>query len=317
MSKTRVGLGLAAIGRPDYINIRQTKTDKSLDVFRANAYKVLNEAYQLGIRDFDVAPSYGYGEDFLMQWKNKRDLKQLSISTKWGYTYVADWEIGYTGKHEIKEHSLNKLNEQWVKSKLFLPELSIYQIHSATFESGVLQNVAVLERLFELKQKHRLKIGISTSGVNQKEVIQFAEGISINGSTLFDSYQVTYNIFEQSTFETLTSLIKNGKTVIIKEALANGRIFPNDSFPNYKTAHNILAQLSKKYNVGMDAIALRFTIDHLKPELVLSGASNIIHLTSNLKSLNFELTNEDLQKLKSLSVDASSYWTERSKLAWQ
>jgi hypothetical protein len=38
-----------------------------------------------------------------------------------GYTYVANWELDFSGAHEVKEHSLNKLLEQWQVSKNYNP----------------------------------------------------------------------------------------------------------------------------------------------------------------------------------------------------
>jgi hypothetical protein len=40
-----------------------------------------------------------------------------------GYTYVANWELGFSGTHEVKEHSLDKLLEQWQISKNLQPAL--------------------------------------------------------------------------------------------------------------------------------------------------------------------------------------------------
>lgn len=315
---TSLGLGLAAIGRPDYINIRATKPlDKSIEAFRQKALKVLDEAYNLGIRHFDVAASYGYGEQFLLDWTSSRLYRDITISTKWGYTYMANWEIGYSGKHEIKEHSLNKLNEQWQFSKQFLPHLNIYQIHSATLDSGVLSNIEVHKRLFELKQNYGFKIGISTSGANQAEIIDAAESISVGGQSLIDSYQVTFNILEQSTFKTLARLKANSKTMIIKEALANGRIFPWYKSERYSETYRLLEQLSEEFKVGIDAIALRYVIDTISPNLVLSGASNLNQLHSNMDCLKIELPLEVLEKLSELSCNSSAYWTERSNLTWQ
>jgi aryl-alcohol dehydrogenase-like predicted oxidoreductase len=315
---TLLGLGLAAIGRPDYINIRSKNgLDKSIGAFEQNAFKVLDKAYDLGIRHFDVAASYGYGERFLMNWHYRRKHSDISISTKWGYTYMANWEIGYSGKHEIKEHSLNKLNEQWSFSKRFLPSLNIYQIHSATLESGVLSNIEVLNRLNKIKQEHHLKIGISTSGPNQSDIISRAETVRISDLEVIDSYQVTYNIFEQSSFESLKNLMKKGKTVIVKEALANGRVFKNPDFPNYSKAYNLLDRLSMRYKVGVDAIALRFIIDTLKPNVVLSGASNIKELDANATCINIELDKADISELRNLQVEPKHYWLERANLAWQ
>ncbi|WP_299111676.1 aldo/keto reductase [uncultured Winogradskyella sp.] len=317
MSRTRIGLGLAAIGRPDYINIRFNNTiDKSIDAFKNNAFRILDEAYSLDIRDFDVAPSYGLGEQFLLEWNNSRDYKDVSLSTKFGYTYVANWEVGYKGKHEIKEHSLSKLNEQWAISKAFMPNLNIYQIHSATLDSGVLTNTDVLSRLSELKERYQLKIGITSSGPEQTKIIEEAQKIVFKDKALFDSYQVTYNIFEQSCHTILKQLLAEGKSVIIKEAMANGRVFRNKQFRAYLNNYDYLDNLSAKYNVGIDAVALRFVVDNLGPTIVLSGASNTNHLKQNLKAMSFELNDMELSQLKSFAISPKQYWQERSNLEW-
>lgn len=311
MIKAQIGLGLAALGRPDYINIRQNNNiDKSKTAFKTNAFEVMDLAYNNGVRYFDTAPSYGLGEQFLLEWAKVRQHKDLLLTTKWGYTYVANWELGYAGKHEIKEHSLSKLNKQWETSKELLPQLKIYQVHSATLESGILKDTSIHERLFQLKKEYGLQIGITTSGSNQSEVLNSAKDIAVSNELLFDSYQVSYNVFEQSAFDALQELKTKGKTIIIKEALANGRVLTN------KHAMKQLETLSKTYNVGPDSIALRFVIDTLQPTMVLSGASNPTHLAQNLKALDFKLSLDDLELLKSLKTESKTYWNERSDLAW-
>ena len=317
MSKTKIGLGLAALGRPEYINIRTDNSiDKSEEAFKNNAFSVLDEAYKLGVRYFDTAPSYGKGETFLQEWNAINNYSDAVLGTKWGYTYVANWELGFEGKHEIKEHTLDKLLEQWQVSKKMLPNLKYYQVHSATFESGVLENEAVLNQLHNIKKDTGLHIGITTSGANQSEVITSALNISIENEYLFDSFQVTYNILEQSTFSVLQEVLSQNKKVIIKEALANGRVFPNEKFKHYTKAYLILEQLSKKYKVGFDAIALRFVMDKLQPTYVLSGASNAQQLRENLKAMHFQLSKDELDMLESLHALNSDYWNERSDLIW-
>jgi len=263
-----------------------------------------------------VAPSYGLGEQFLLEWNNSRGYNDVNLSTKFGYTYVANWEIGFSRRHEIKEHSISKLNAQWEVSKALLPNLKIYQIHSATLDSGVLTNDAVLSRLNELKQKHGLKIGITSSGTEQVKIIEEAQKVIFDSEALFDSYQVTFNIFEQSCFDILKQLLASGKTIIIKEALANGRVFRNSKFLEYQSVYEYLEQLSEKYAVGIDAIALRFIMDYLEPSLILSGASNTNQVKQNLEALNFELSNDEISKLKSFAVSPQGYWQERSDLKW-
>ena len=317
MSKTKIGLGLAALGRPEYINIRTDHAiDKSEVAFQKNAYSVLDEAYKLGVRYFDTAPSYGRGEAYLTHWNSDRNYDDVVLGTKWGYTYVANWELGFNGKHEVKEHSLEKLLEQWEVSKQMLPKLAYYQVHSATFESGILENEAVLNQLYDIKIQTGLKIGISTSGANQNDVLEAALKVNINGDFVFDSFQVTYNVFDQSTFPILKAALAQGKTIIIKEALANGRVFPNKKFEHYQATYNVLENLSKKYKVGIDAIALRFVMDNLQPSYVLSGASDITQLNENLMALHFNFTAEELQLLNTLNVNPEAYWHERGNLNW-
>ncbi|WP_159022528.1 aldo/keto reductase [Formosa sp. L2A11] len=318
MSKhTKIGLGLAAIGRPEYINIKKEDIEQTEAVFQENAMQVLDDAYRFGIRYFDVAPSYGKGEQFLIDWHNSRHYPDVTLSTKWGYTYMANWELGYAGKHEIKEHSLSKLLEQWQVSQVLLPELKIYQVHSATLDSGIFTNTEVLEELHRIKKETDLQIGVSTSGANQVEIIETALGIQVEGEALFSSFQVTYNVFEQSTFKILKTLLSNNKTVIIKEALANGRVFPNENFQNYSAAYTYFNLLSKHYNVGVDAIALRFIIDSLQPDYVLSGALTSLQLQDNLKALTFQLTSENIHQLQIFASPSKAYWQERSALAWR
>lgn len=317
MKKTRIGLGLAALGRPEYINIRKiADADKSKSFYLENTLKVLDFAYDHGIRHFDTAPSYGLGENYLMQWNKKHRPEHAKLSTKWGYTYMADWNLGFDGKHEIKDHNLEKLNEQWAISKQLLPALTLYQIHSATFESGVFSNSQVLQKLYDIKKNTGLLIGATTSGANQDEVLRYAAEIKVNNEFLFDSFQVTFNVLETSTFEFLSDLISRGRTIYIKEALANGRVFRNSNFPHYKELYDYLNLLAHKYEVGIDAIALRFVIDFLGPAVVLSGASSEEQVKENLKALDFSLEKQELISLRRFSCSKESYWNERQKLVW-
>lgn len=312
-----IGLGTAAIGRPQYINIRENSNVKTFNKteFSIEGKVMLTQAYQKGIRHFDTAPGYGMAEQILLEWIEEFQPIDVKISTKWGYTYVANFDSSAI-VHEVKEHSLSKLNQQWETSKKFLPYLNIYQIHSATLDSGVLENEAVLDRLYELKNKYKITIGLSTSGEYQNEIIKKALSIQVNNEPLFDSFQVTYNIFNQQLLNIIKLLSQLGKKLIIKEALANGRVFPNNKFPNYNNIYLVLDALAAKYKVGIDAIALRFCEDTLKPYAVLSGASIASQLISNLEVSKFELLENEIEQLKSLAVSPREYWEERKLLEW-
>jgi aryl-alcohol dehydrogenase-like predicted oxidoreductase len=49
---------------------------------------------------------------------------------------------------------------------------------------------------------------------------------------------------------------------------------------------------------------------------VLSGASNMEHLESNLKMNTITLLEEELTELKNFRIESNSYWQERKQLAW-
>ena len=317
MTNSKIGLGTAAIGRPLYINIKRELAEKdfSMEAFQKKGNTLLEAAYDQGVRYFDTAPGYGMAEQLLIDWVKGKEDSSIEVATKWGYTYVANFDPKAT-QHEIKEHSLGKLNEQWESSKVLLPKLNSYQIHSATLETGVLENEQVLHRLAALKNEHNLIIGLTTTGDNQLEVLKKALDIEVDGKELFTLFQVTYNIFDQSLASLASTISEQNKRLVIKEAMANGRLFPNHKYPHYTTTYERLSQLAKKYNTGIDAIALRFCIDSIPIYKVLSGAAFDQHLVDNLKAHNFSLEAKDIAVLKEAAVDPKPYWNERKKLGW-
>lgn len=149
---SRIGLGMAALGRPGYINLGHAEdlnSNYDFAVMESHAHALLDVAWRNGIRYFDAARSYGAAEQFLSSWLAARAISPtaITIGSKWGYTYTAGWKTT-AEHHEIKDHSLATLNKQWQESKKLLGEyLKLYQIHSATLESGVLENREVLTEL--------------------------------------------------------------------------------------------------------------------------------------------------------------------------
>ena len=315
---TAIGFGTAAIGRPHYINLKALpkKADFDLASFKAYAAGMIQKAYETGIRYFDTAPGYGIAEEIVAEWLSHQNDPTIEVATKWGYTYTADFKPD-ARTHEIKDHSLVKLKEQWSTSKKLLPYLTTYQVHSATFESGILQNRVVLEQLAAIKEEYHLRIGITTSGANQNEVILAAMEVMMHDKELFDTFQVTYNIFDQRLGEIMPLIKAADLRLIIKEAMANGRIFRNEKFPHYELNYTLCEKLAQKYEVGVDAIALRFVIDSIGPHFVLSGANDLMQLDQNVKAESFQLTAEEIEQLIRLQCNTIDYWNERKNLVWQ
>jgi aryl-alcohol dehydrogenase-like predicted oxidoreductase len=62
-----LGLGLAALGRPAYINLgrqRDFGPDRNVARMERRCHEMLDAAYAAGIRYIDTARSYGLAESF-------------------------------------------------------------------------------------------------------------------------------------------------------------------------------------------------------------------------------------------------------------
>ena len=294
---TPIGLGLAALGRPGYITLDRAKdlgSDRSVAALERRSHEVLSAAYDAGIRYFDAARSYGFAERFLGSWLRERGLppKAITVGSKWGYTYVGDWQVE-ARVHEVKDHSLAALRRQIAESRALLGEyLDLYQIHSATLESGVLDDYAVLSELNALRVSG-LTIGMSVSGPRQADVIRRALAVSVDGVNLFQSVQATWNLLEPSAGPALAEAHQAGWGVIIKEALANGRLADRDQ-------HAIAAALANSW-----------------VDVVLSGAVTQAQVRNNVEALAMPLLPDELAALSKLAEPPDRYWKERSRLAWR
>ena len=115
------------------------------------------------------------------------------------------------------------LKKQWSESvSLLNGYIDLYQIHSATKESGILENNDVLEELARLRRQG-IRIGLSLTGPGQGEVLRKAMEIVFDGSRLFECVQATWNLLEQSAGPALAEAHAAGIGIIVKEVLANGR----------------------------------------------------------------------------------------------
>ena len=315
-----IGLGLAALGRPGYINLGHADDlshDYAVASMQTHAHQVLDAAWAAGVRYFDAARSYGRAEEFLGSWLQIRDIdaNEVTVGSKWGYTYTADWQID-ADKHEVKEHSLAVLSRQWPESQANLSGyLKLYQIHSATLDSGVLQNTDVLTRLAELKAEG-MAIGLSLSGAAQAETLDSAMAVAVDGVALFDCVQATWNILEPSAGACLQAAHDAGLGVIVKEALANGRLTLRNDNADFAHKLAIVQQQATRLETTIDALALAVVLAQPWVNVVLSGAATIEHLHTNLKAIDVVLDAEALTAVDGLAETPAVYWSTRGQLTW-
>ena len=311
---SRIGLGLAAVGRPAYITIGRDADltdDRSVDALRRRSHELLDAAMVAGIHYVDVARSYGLAEEFLGSWLAARpaDAVVPTIGSKWGYAYVGDWRLD-AEVHEVKDHSLAAFRRQLAETRAILGDrLSVYQVHSATLESGILEDRAVLAALADLAAEG-VGIGLSVSGPRQADVVRRALDVRLDGRNPFTSIQATWNVLEPSAEAALVEAHDAGWGVIVKEALANGRL------ARPETAPTALAAIAERSSVGLDAVAIAAAMARPWCDVVLSGAATVGQLESNLAALKVDLSPDELLELGTLREPAADYWAARSRLAW-
>jgi aryl-alcohol dehydrogenase-like predicted oxidoreductase len=307
---SRIGLGLAALGRPAYITSGRDSDlpDRSVAGLRARTVSMLDAAYDAGIRYFDAARSYGLAEEFLGGWLAGPGHLDAVAGSKWGYRYTGEWRLD-AERQEVKEHSLAMFTTQLAETRALLGDrLALYQVHSLTAESGLLGDRALLDALARLRDEGVI-IGLTTSGPGQADTLRRALGATAGGQPLFSAAQVTWNLLETSVAPAAAEAAAAGWTILIKEALGNGRLAPGDG-PDGPPAQ--IAEIAAARGVTADAIALAAALANPWASVVLSGAVTSRQLRANLAALAVG----DLPRLN-LAEPPGAYWQARSARPWR
>jgi aryl-alcohol dehydrogenase-like predicted oxidoreductase len=307
-----IGLGLAAVGRPGYINLGRDHDlgeNRSVETLRERTHELLDAAYAQGVRYFDAARSYGRSEEFLAGWlKSRPDVDDVVIGSKWGYTYTADWTTD-AEKHEVKDHTLATYERQRAETAELLGDrLDLYQIHSVTPDSPALTDKELHAKLAEAAAQG-LSIGFSTSGPAQADAIRAALAVTVDGEPLFRTVQSTYNVLETSAAPALAEAHDAGLTVIVKEGMANGRLAAEH-------APDAVRAIAEETGLGADAVALALVLRQPWAGVVLSGAATTAQLASNLHAAVIDLDEDQLTRLAALAEDPHVYWERRGQLPW-
>ena len=88
----RLGLGMAALGRPGYINLNRTAIlgdDRDVGMMQQQANAVMDKLFSLSaVPWLDCARSYGLSEKFVGEYLKSNKIKptDVYVSSKWGYS---------------------------------------------------------------------------------------------------------------------------------------------------------------------------------------------------------------------------------------
>ncbi len=298
-----IAIGTAALGRPAYINLGRDgalPAERTVEAMREACYEVLDAAYAAGIRWVDAARSYGRAEEFVSGWLASRGFTDVTVSSKWGYEYTADWRPD-AEVHEVKEHSLARFERQWAETGALL-DVDLYQVHSLTVDSPLFTDRELQAAMAGIG----VPLGFSTSGPKQADTIRRAFELEVDGRRLFSAVQSTWNILETSAAPALAEAHKSGARVMVKEVMANGRLAVQPP--------RAVADIANRALAGPDAVAMAAALAQPWADVVLTGAASVPQLYTNLVPV--ELDEPDRMLLADLAEDPAGYWDQRAHLAW-
>jgi aryl-alcohol dehydrogenase-like predicted oxidoreductase len=256
----------------------------------------------------DVARSYGRAEEFLADWLADRRHTDVTVSSKWGYTYVGGWRLDAT-MHEVKEHSASGFSRQWTESRELLGSaINLYQVHSLTEDSPLFTDEPLLRALAALTDDG-VRVGFSTSGPRQAGVIRRAFELEVAGRPVFTAVQSTWNLLEPSAGRALAEAHAAGNLVLVKETLANGRLAVR--------APEVVDRIAQRHGVGPDAVAVAAVLARPWADVVLVGPSSPGQLAANLAATRLKLTAGEQRALVTLAEQPGQYWARRSSLHWR
>jgi aryl-alcohol dehydrogenase-like predicted oxidoreductase len=318
----RLGLGLAALGRPGYVTLNHaTDLGGRYDPasMEAHAHAVLDAAFDTGIRYIDAARSYGRAEEFVATWLRDRALEpgDVTVASKWGYTYTAGWSTSAT-QHEIKDHSLAAFKRQLAESIERLDGyLSLYQIHSVTSDGKTLEDDALIDEIARLRERG-IRAGLSVSGAGQDVAIRRSLAVRRDGERVFDSVQATWNLLERGAEFALEEAHGAGMKVVVKESLANGRLTQgnrNEGEAVYPLVARI-RELAEARGVTLEKLALAAAVARPWADIVLTGAATVEQIRSNVGALDLAWNPELEKQLGAVSIQSAEYWRVRSTFEW-
>jgi aryl-alcohol dehydrogenase-like predicted oxidoreductase len=221
---------------------------------------------------------------------------------------VGSWEID-APVHEVKDLSVDTLRRQIAESSITLGRrLSLYQIHSATIDSGVLDDEDVLTELTRLRDRG-LCIGLTVTGPGQADTIRRAIDVHTDGVPLFQTIQATWNLLEPSAGDALAEAWTDGRGIIVKEVLANGRLTDRFGGPELREIRERAAALGTR----VETLAIAAALAQPWAEVVLSGAVTCEQLEAYIEARDLAGYAEPLS---SIAEPPETYWQRRATLAW-
>jgi len=132
----------------------------------------------------------------------------------------------------------------------------------------------------------------------------------VDGASPFEEVQATWNVVAPSAGPALAEAHDAGWGVLVKEAMANGRLGPRGD------AADVVSPLAAELAVGVDTVAIAVAAAQPWADVVLSGAVTTDQLQSNAAGWRLDPPEGALEAIARRAEPPETYWKRRSGLAW-
>ena len=290
-----IGLGTNAVGGHNlYPNLNE---EQGKDVVRA--------AIDNGVTLLDTAFIYGPGrsEELVGEVVKEYDRKDVVIATKGAHYFEGDDTKLSNDPEFIKEQVENSLK------RLQTDYIDLYYIHFPDEETPKDKAVAALQ---ELKEAGKIKaIGVSNFTLDQLkeankngnvDVIQHEYNLLNRENEHILEYTAEHNITFIPYFPLAAGLLagKYDENTTFDDLRASKPDFQGEQFKENLKKVNKLRDISKEHNVDVAHIVLAYYLTKPSLDVIIPGAKRNEQVIDNLKTLNVQLTEDNIKQIESL-----------------
>ncbi len=297
-------------------------------VGQEDANKMVRYAYENGINFFDTADVYSYGQSEVI---TGNALKQLDIPRE---KYVIATKVrsplseeAMSGKGDVnnvglsRKHIIEACNNSLKRLKV--DYIDLYQVHGWDLSSPMEEALDALD--FLVKQGKVLYLGVSNW--TARHIMKALYLAKANNYHTFASLQAYYSLAGRDLEHELLPLCnEEGLGVLPWSPLSGGFLtgkytkdnpkpagarrsefnFPPVDERGYDTIE-VLKKISARKNVSIPQIALSWLLHQKGVTSVIIGANKMSQLEDNIKSINIQLTNEEIEELSKTTAPNKLY----------
>jgi len=233
--------------------------------------EALRLGLQLGLRLIDVAEIYGEGltEEIVGQAIAGYARKDIYLISKVWKTHLA-----YDDVLRAAEGSLKRLNTDY---------LDLYLIHWPNADVPLSETMHAMEKLVDEKI-------VNAIGISNFSLTLIEEAQRHLKHTMLTANEFEFNLLKHEAERDVVPYCRTHNIDIIAY-----RPFAKDMFDQQTSM--ILKELAKKYDKIPNQIALNWIIS--QGMVAIQKSSNPVHIKENVGALGWELSSEDIERLRS------------------